>query len=136
MRPKQTIRRLEDSCTTSSAIVLKIFLLFAKQTFLSYFSSKTNVFSSFHRQSKYVSRVLSLLYIRLSYILFLKGSDDMKRSELLKILKKHGCKLVRNGSRHDIFYSPLTNQEFPVWRHGKDIPKGTATEILKQAGIQ
>ncbi len=65
-----------------------------------------------------------------------KGSDDMKRSELLKLLKKHGCKLVRNGSRHDIFYSPITNQEFPVWRHGKDIPKGTATEIMKQAGIQ
>ncbi len=60
----------------------------------------------------------------------------MKRSELLKLLKKHGCKLVRNGSRHDIFYSPLTDAEFPVWRHGKDIPKGTAAEILKQAGIQ
>ncbi len=60
----------------------------------------------------------------------------MKRSELLKILKKHGCKLVRNGSRHDIFYSPITKTDFPVWRHGKDNPRGTALEILKQAGIQ
>lgn len=59
----------------------------------------------------------------------------MNRSELLRILKKRGCKLVRNGSRHDIFYSPITQQEFPVWRHGKDIPKGTANAILQQAGI-
>ena len=52
----------------------------------------------------------------------------MKRSELIKTLKKHGCKLIRNGSRHDIFYSPISQIEVPVWRHAKDIPKGTAAE--------
>lgn len=30
----------------------------------------------------------------------------MKRSELLKQLKKEGCVLLRNGSRHDIYISP------------------------------
>lgn len=53
----------------------------------------------------------------------------MKRSELVKILKKHGC-------NHDKFYSPLTGKTFPVWRHAKDIPPGTARAIFKQAGIE
>lgn len=60
----------------------------------------------------------------------------MKRSELLKILKKHGCKFVAHGGNHDTFYSPLTDKQFPVWRHAKDIPSGTVKAILKQAGIK
>ena len=50
----------------------------------------------------------------------------MKRSELVKILKKHGCKFIEHGGNHDKFYSPLTGKTFPVWRHAKDIPPGTA----------
>ena len=60
----------------------------------------------------------------------------MKRSELLKLLKKHGCKFVEHGGNHDIFYSPVTGKCFPVWRHAKDIAPGTAHAILKQAGIK
>lgn len=60
----------------------------------------------------------------------------MKRSELLKILKKNGCKYIEHGANHDIFYSPKTGKKFPVWRHNKDIPPGTAKAIFKQAGIE
>lgn len=59
----------------------------------------------------------------------------MKRSELLKILKKNGCKLMQHGGNHDIYYSPITGKSFPVWRHNKDIPSGTIKAIFKQAGI-
>ena len=60
----------------------------------------------------------------------------MKRSELIKILKRHGCRFVEHGSKHDMFYSPVNDQKFVVWRHVKDIPKGTAAQIFKEAGIK
>lgn len=60
----------------------------------------------------------------------------MKRSELVKILKKHGCKFMEHGGNHDRFYSPVTEKSFPFWRHAKDIPPGTVRAIFKQAGIK
>ena len=60
----------------------------------------------------------------------------MKRSELLKLLKQHGCKMIDHGSNHDKFYSPITNRKFIVWRHKAEIPTGTLHEILKQSGIE
>lgn len=41
----------------------------------------------------------------------------MNRSELWRILKRNGCKIVEHGSRHDIVYSPITDTVFPLWRH-------------------
>ena len=60
----------------------------------------------------------------------------MKTSELLKILKAHGCILIGHGRNHDKYYSPITKQKFPVWRHAKEMAPSTVYEILKQAGIQ
>lgn len=60
----------------------------------------------------------------------------MKTQELLKILKKNNCKLKRNGSRHDIWYSELTGKEFTVPRHKAEIPIGTLNNILKEAGLK
>ena len=59
----------------------------------------------------------------------------MKTQELLKMLKKAGCKLERNGTRHDIWHSPITGKEFTVPRHKKEIPIGTLKNILKDAGL-
>lgn len=70
------------------------------------------------------------------YNIIKKGGYRMKRSELLKILKKNGCKLIGHGGNHDLYYSPITGKQFPVWRHNKDIPSGTIKAIFKQAGIQ
>lgn len=60
----------------------------------------------------------------------------MKRSELIKLLKKNGCKFIEHGGNHDKFFSPATGKTFPVWRHAKDIPLGTIKAIFKQAGIK
>lgn len=60
----------------------------------------------------------------------------MKTQELIKLLKKNGCYIKRNGSRHDIWYSDLTKQEFPVPRHKAEIPTGTLNNIKKAAGIK
>ena len=34
----------------------------------------------------------------------------MKTQELLKILRKNKCYVIRNGSRHDIWYSEITGK--------------------------
>ncbi len=60
----------------------------------------------------------------------------MKDSELKKLLKKSKCKLVRHGSNHDIWVSPITGKEFTVPRHKGEIKKGTAMNVLKDAGIE
>ena len=60
----------------------------------------------------------------------------MKTQELLKMLKKVKCELVRSGSRHDIWYSPVTDKQFAVPRHKAEIPTGTLNNILKDAGLK
>ena len=60
----------------------------------------------------------------------------MKTSELIKILKNNGCHIVRHGSNHDVWFSPLTKTMFIVGRHlSKEIKKGTLNSILNKAGI-
>lgn len=61
----------------------------------------------------------------------------MKKSELEKLLKLNGCHFVKPGKRHDKWYSPLSDSFFVVPRHeGKEIPTGTLSSILKQAGVE
>ena len=61
----------------------------------------------------------------------------MKISELKKLLKKNGCKQIRDGDNHEIWYSPITKQQFPVPRHNsKELPTGTEKIIMKQAGLK
>lgn len=57
--------------------------------------------------------------------------------ELLRILRKNGCTIVRNGSSHDIHYSPVSKQKFAVPRHPEDdIGKELLNKIQKQSGIR
>jgi predicted RNA binding protein YcfA (HicA-like mRNA interferase family) len=61
----------------------------------------------------------------------------MKYSELKKILTQNGCYKAREGTNHEIWFSPMTNGSFPVGRHNsEEVPKGTLHAILKQAGIK
>ncbi len=57
----------------------------------------------------------------------------MTHNELIRRLKRAGCTLFRHGTRHDIWYSPITDKYWPVPRHGrKEIPPGTLKSILKE----
>lgn len=60
----------------------------------------------------------------------------MKTQELIKLLKKNKCYILRNGSRHDIWYSRITHKQFVVPRHKTEIPVGTLNNILKDAGMK
>ena len=60
----------------------------------------------------------------------------MKKSELVKLLKRNGCKFERNGGSHEIWYSNKKKKEFPVPRHARELKTGTVHSILKDAGIK
>ena len=60
----------------------------------------------------------------------------MKTSELIKMLKAHGCVLKHHGSNHDVWISQNNNLIIIPRHSSKEIPKGTAESILKQAGIK
>ena len=60
----------------------------------------------------------------------------MKRSELLKILRTHGCYFFENGSNHEKWRN-ASGKQFTVPRHsGQDLPKYLVEDIFKQAGIK
>ena len=54
--------------------------------------------------------------------------------EVRKVLRDNGCSFVRRGKGdHDIWYSPLSKQNFPV--DGKIKSRHVANTIMRQAGI-
>ncbi len=54
--------------------------------------------------------------------------------EVKRLLRKHGCRVVRQGKGdHEIWVSPITQRNFPV--DGRILSRHTANGILKQAGI-
>lgn len=66
----------------------------------------------------------------------IKERKRMKTQELLKILKKNECYLMRHGNSHDIWFSQRTNKQFTVPRHKAEIKTGTLRNIWKEAGIK
>jgi hypothetical protein len=54
--------------------------------------------------------------------------------EVREILHQNGCTFIRHGKGdHDIWYSPITNQSFPV--DGKIKSRHVANAIMRQSGI-
>lgn len=57
-------------------------------------------------------------------------------NELLKLLKKDGWYIHRNGTNHDLYRHPTKIGQLTVPRHGsKEMAKGTYNSILKAAGL-
>ncbi|MCD4774037.1 MAG: type II toxin-antitoxin system HicA family toxin [Bacteroidales bacterium] len=59
----------------------------------------------------------------------------MKPRELIKILEKNGFIFIRQSGSHAIF-KKTGNVIIVVPIHSKDIPKGTLSSILKDAGLK
>jgi mRNA interferase HicA len=55
----------------------------------------------------------------------------MKRKELLKILNKLGCILIRHGGKHDWYQNKVTGASQPVPRH-TEINENLARNIIKK----
>ncbi len=58
----------------------------------------------------------------------------MKRRQLLKHLKKHGCELLREGGSHTVYWNPDNHQVSTVPRH-TEIVNQLAWKICKDLGI-
>jgi hypothetical protein len=55
--------------------------------------------------------------------------------QVREILLQNGCTFKRHGKGdHDVWYSPLSNQSFPV--DGKIKSRHIANLVMKQAGIR
>ena len=60
----------------------------------------------------------------------------MKYNQFFAELTAAGCYVLRHGANHDIWYSPITKQTFPVSRHGsQELRDGTLKSIKEKAGI-
>lgn len=61
----------------------------------------------------------------------------MKYSELVKLIKKNGCTVYREGKSHTIYINPHTGKKFPVSHHKtQDVPPGTLKSIMRDAGLE
>jgi len=58
----------------------------------------------------------------------------MKRSALLRHLRRHGCYLKREGSSHSLWYNPLTGEVETVPRH-REIPDRLCDKICRGLSV-
>ena len=58
----------------------------------------------------------------------------MKRTELIRHLSAHDCKLLREGGRHSIYWNPANRFTSAVPRHA-EILSPVANRIYKDLGI-
>jgi len=59
----------------------------------------------------------------------------MKRTQLLKFLKREGCVLYREGKRHTVFWNSVDNKTSTVPRH-IEIDDFLARKICRDLGIK
>ena len=55
----------------------------------------------------------------------------MKRKQLIKTITSAGCRLLRHGTRHDLYGNPKTGKKQPVPRHA-EIDETLAKHIIKE----
>ena len=58
----------------------------------------------------------------------------MKRRKLLHHLEKHGCKFLREGGKHTVFYNPSNMKTSTVPRHA-EIVDALAKKICKDLEV-
>lgn len=60
----------------------------------------------------------------------------MKTKQFCAELSAKGCFVVSHGSRHDIWYSPLTERTFTIPRHqSKELGTGLEHKARKALGV-
>jgi mRNA interferase HicA len=59
----------------------------------------------------------------------------MKRRELLAHLQQHGCRLLREGASHSIWFNPATQRKEAVPRH-QEIKRHLARSICRNLSVE
>jgi predicted RNA binding protein YcfA (HicA-like mRNA interferase family) len=61
----------------------------------------------------------------------------MKISELIRLISRNGCFLLKHKSRHDLWINSNTGETFLIPRHqSEEVPKGLERAAKKWAGIE
>ena len=61
----------------------------------------------------------------------------MNYNELKRLLLAAGCFMDKQKSNHEWWYSPHTQQHFPIQRHAKmDIGKNLIKQLTKESGVK
>ncbi len=55
---------------------------------------------------------------------------------VIKLLLENGFELDHQTGSHKVYYNPSTKKRAVVPYHKRDLPKGTLSSILKQAGLR
>ena len=80
--------------------------------------------------------ILKLISLFLWLVIQLKVGF-MKYSEVERKLKTLGCYHVRDGKKHPIWFSPVTNKEFDLSHHrSEEVKPGTLKSISKDSGVK
>lgn len=58
----------------------------------------------------------------------------MKRQVLIRHVEANGCRLLREGGRHSVYYNPANNQTSAIPRH-REINDFLARKICQDLGI-
>jgi mRNA interferase HicA len=58
----------------------------------------------------------------------------MKRRDLIAHLERHGCRLLREGGRHWIYWNPANQKPSPVPRHA-EIADVLVRRICRQLAV-
>jgi mRNA interferase HicA len=58
----------------------------------------------------------------------------MKRKDLIKYLKSHGCQFVREGRAHSVWYNPGNDCQTSIPRHNEVTAK-TARKVCRQLAV-
>ena len=58
----------------------------------------------------------------------------MKRVDLLKHLRAHGCRLLREGRGHSVWVNPATQRQSAIPRH-REVDDYTARAICRQLDV-
>ena len=58
------------------------------------------------------------------------------QGELKREFAKAGCYKVKEGTNHEKWHSPITDEDFQMGRHNKEeVAKGTESALRKKAGV-
>ncbi|WP_407654596.1 type II toxin-antitoxin system HicA family toxin [Catalinimonas niigatensis] len=58
----------------------------------------------------------------------------MKRNQLIKHLRQHGCVLLREGANHAIYQNPANGQQSAVGRH-RELSDLLCKKVCQQLSI-
>ena len=58
----------------------------------------------------------------------------MKRRDLFRHLRRHGCELLREGASHLVYWNPANRRTSAVPRH-REISDRLATNICRDLGV-